>query len=164
VSKQNDFGGLTLYEYSVRGFTTSEFYKDGFSANRGYPSTPDAATIERIEVLKGPAASLYGRGDPGGTVNIVTKKPQAGTFARLQASAGSWDRYRTSLDLNSPLDEQGDLLARLNLAVEDNHSFRDHVGSERLFAAPSLSQRTTPGRPCPLATTEPAGRDWRGPG
>ncbi|WP_422600967.1 TonB-dependent siderophore receptor [Pseudomonas sp.] len=144
VSRQNNFGGLTLYEYSVRGFTTSEFYKDGFSANRGYPSTPDAANIERIEVLKGPAASVYGRGDPGGTVNIVTKKPQAGTFARLQASAGSWDRYRTSLDVNSPLDEQGDLLARLNLAVEDNHSFRDHVGSERLFAAPSLSWQLDP--------------------
>ena len=144
VSRQNNFGGLTLYEYSVRGFTTSEFYKDGFSANRGYPSTPDAASIERIEVLKGPAASRYGRGDPGGTVNIVTKKPQADSFARLQTSAGSWDRYRTSLDLNSPLDEQGDLLARLNLAVEDNHSFRDHVTSERLFAAPSLSWQLSP--------------------
>ena len=144
VSKQNDFGGLTLFEYSVRGFATSEFYKDGFSANRGYPSTPDAANLERIEVLKGPAASLYGRGDPGGTVNIVTKKPQADTFARLSASAGSWDRYRTSLDLNSPLDAQGDVLARLNLAVEDNHSFRDHVGSERLFAAPSLSWQFNP--------------------
>jgi iron complex outermembrane receptor protein len=144
VAKQNDFGGLTLYEYSVRGFTTSEFYKDGFSANRGYPSTPDAANIERIEVLKGPAASLYGRGDPGGTVNLVTKKPQADTFAHLQTSAGSWDRYRTSLDLNSPLDEQGDLLARLNLAVEDNNSFRDHVSSERLFAAPSLSWQLNP--------------------
>jgi iron complex outermembrane receptor protein len=139
VSRQNDFGGLTLFEYSVRGFATSEFYKDGFSANRGYPSTPDAANIERIEVLKGPAASLYGRGDPGGTVNIVTKKPQAERFARLQASAGSWDRYRTALDLNSPLDERGDLLSRLNLAVEDNHSFRDHAGSQRVFAAPSLS-------------------------
>ena len=144
VSRQNNFGGLTLYEYSVRGFTTSEFYKDGFSANRGYPSTPDAANIERIEVLKGPAASLYGRGDPGGTVNIVTKKPQADTFTRLQASAGSWDRYRTSLDINSPLDEQGDLLARLNLAVEDNHSFRDHLANERLFAAPSLSWQLSP--------------------
>ena len=144
VSKQNDFGGLTLYEYSVRGFTTSEFYKDGFSANRGYPSTPDAATIERIEVLKGPAASLYGRGDPGGTVNIVSKKPQADSFTRLTASAGSWDRYRTALDINSPLDEAGDLLARLNLAVEDNHSFRDHVASHRGFAAPSLSWQLSP--------------------
>ncbi|WP_163024983.1 TonB-dependent siderophore receptor, partial [Pseudomonas viridiflava] len=109
VSKQNNFGGLTLYEYSIRGFTTSEFYKDGFSANRGYPATPDAANIERIEVLKGPAASLYGRGDPGGTVNIVTKKPQREAFTTLQTSAGSWDRYRTALDVNTPLDEEGNL-------------------------------------------------------
>ncbi|MCD9569767.1 TonB-dependent siderophore receptor [Pseudomonas protegens] len=144
VSKQNNFGGLTLYEYSVRGFTTSEFYKDGFSANRGYPSTPDAATVERIEVLKGPAASLYGRGDPGGTVNIVTKKPQPEAFATLQTSAGSWDRYRTALDLNTPLDAQGNLLSRVNLAVEDNHSFRDHVGSRRVFVAPSFSWQLNP--------------------
>jgi iron complex outermembrane receptor protein len=144
VSKQNNFGGLTLYEYSVRGFTTSEFYKDGFSANRGYPSTPDAANIERIEVLKGPAASLYGRGDPGGTVNIVTKKPQPEAFTTLQTSAGSWDRYRTALDLNTPLDDHGNVLSRINLAVEDNHSFRDHVDSQRVFVAPSISWQLNP--------------------
>ncbi|MBN6774659.1 TonB-dependent siderophore receptor [Pseudomonas granadensis] len=144
VSKQNNFGGLTLYEYSVRGFTTSEFYKDGFSANRGYPSTPDAANIERIEVLKGPAASLYGRGDPGGTVNIVTKKPQPEAFTTLQTSAGSWDRYRTALDVNTPLDAQGDVLSRINLAVEDNQSFRDHVDSKRVFVAPSISWQLSP--------------------
>ncbi|WP_085608083.1 MULTISPECIES: TonB-dependent siderophore receptor [unclassified Pseudomonas] len=144
VSKQNNFGGLTLYEYSVRGFTTSEFYQDGFSANRGYPSTPDAANIERIEVLKGPAASLYGRGDPGGTVNIVTKKPQPEAFTTLQTSAGSWDRYRTALDVNTPLDDQGDVLSRINLAVEDNNSFRDHVDSKRVFVAPSFSWQLNP--------------------
>ena len=144
VSKQNNFGGLTLYEYSVRGFTTSEFYQDGFSANRGYPSTPDAANIERIEVLKGPAASLYGRGDPGGTVNIVTKKPQPEAFTTLQTSAGSWDRYRTALDINTPLDSEGTVLSRVNLAVEDNHSFRDHVQSKRVFVAPSFSWQLDP--------------------
>ncbi len=144
VSKQNNFGGLTLYEYSVRGFTTSEFYQDGFSANRGYPSTPDAANIERIEVLKGPAASLYGRGDPGGTVNIVTKKPQPEAFTTLQTSAGSWDRYRTALDVNTPLDSDGNVLSRVNLAVEDNHSFRDHVQSKRVFVAPSFSWQLDP--------------------
>ncbi|PQZ86594.1 MULTISPECIES: TonB-dependent siderophore receptor [Pseudomonas] len=144
VSKQNNFGGLTLYEYSVRGFTTSEFYQDGFSANRGYPSTPDAANIERIEVLKGPAASLYGRGDPGGTVNIVTKKPQPEAFTTLQTSAGSWDRYRTALDVNTPLDSEGSMLSRVNLAVEDNHSFRDHVQSKRVFVAPSFSWQLDP--------------------
>jgi iron complex outermembrane receptor protein len=144
VSKQNNFGGLTLYEYSVRGFTTSEFYQDGFSANRGYPSTPDAANIERIEVLKGPAASLYGRGDPGGTVNIVTKKPQPEAFTTLQTSAGSWDRYRTAVDVNTPLDSEGNLLSRVNLAVEDNNSFRDHVESKRVFVAPSFSWQLAP--------------------
>ena len=144
VSKQNNFGGLTLYEYSVRGFTTSEFYTDGFSANRGYPSTPDVANIERIEVLKGPAASLYGRGDPGGTVNIVTKKPQPEAFTTLHTSAGSWDRYRTAVDVNTPLDDAGSVLSRVNLAVEDNHSFRDHVDSQRVFVAPSFSWQLNP--------------------
>ncbi len=144
VSKQNNFGGLTLYEYSIRGFTTSEFYKDGFSANRGYPTTPDAANVERIEVLKGPAASLYGRGDPGGTVNIVTKKPQADAFTTLQTSAGSWDRYRTALDVNAPLNDDKTLLSRVNLAVEDNNSFRDHVESKRVFVAPTLSWQLDP--------------------
>jgi len=144
VSKQNNFGGLTLYEYSVRGFTTSEFYVDGFSANRGYPSTPDAANIERIEVLKGPAASLYGRGDPGGTVNIVSKKPQPEAFTTLQTSAGSWDRYRTALDVNTPLDSEGNVLSRVNLAVEDNHSFRNHVEAKRVFVAPSISWQLDP--------------------
>jgi len=144
VAKQNNFGGLTLYEYSVRGFTTSEFYQDGFSANRGYPSTPDAANLERIEVLKGPAASLYGRGDPGGTVNIVTKKPQPDAFATVQTSAGSWDRYRTTLDVNTPLDSEGRVLSRVNLAVEDTHSFRDHVQSKRVFVAPSFSWQLDP--------------------
>ncbi|MHA6128538.1 TonB-dependent siderophore receptor [Pseudomonas fluorescens group sp. PF-1] len=144
VSKQNNFGGLTLYEYSVRGFTTSEFYKDGFSANRGYPSTPDVVSIERIEVLKGPAASLYGRGDPGGTVNIVTKKPRPEAFATLHTSAGSWDRYRTALDVNTPLDEYGNVLSRVNLAIEDGQSFRDHVDRERVFVAPSFSWQLNP--------------------
>ena len=144
VSKQNNFGGLTLYEYSVRSFTTSAFYQDGFSANRGYPSTPDTANIERIEVLKGPAASLYGRGDPGGTVNIVTKKPQPEAFTTVQTSAGSWDRYRTALDVNTPLDSEGRVLSRVNLAVEDNHSFRDHVQSKRVFVAPSFSWQLDP--------------------
>ena len=133
VSRQNNFGGLTFLNYSVRGFTTGELYKNGFAVNRGSYSAPDTSNIERIEVLKGPAASLYGRGDPGGLVNIVTKRPQAEAFTRFKASAGSWDRYRTALDVNTPLDAEGQLLSRVNLAVEDNHSFRDHVDSKRVF-------------------------------
>ncbi|MGE8496218.1 MAG: TonB-dependent siderophore receptor [Pseudomonas sp.] len=144
VSRQNNFGGLTFLNYSVRGFTTGELYKNGFAINRGSYSSPDASGIERIEVLKGPAASLYGRGDPGGMVNIVTKKPQAEAFTRLNASAGSWDRYRTSLDVNTPLNEDGSLLSRVNLALEDNQSFRDHVGNSRQIVSPAFSWQISP--------------------
>lgn len=139
VSRQNNFGGLSFYNYSVRGFSSGELYRNGFAVNRGSYSSPDAATIERVEVLKGPAAALYGRGDPGGLVNIVSKQPQAEAFNRLQASAGSWDRYRSNLDVNTPLDAEGRLLSRINLAVEDNHSFRDHVTSQRQVLSPALS-------------------------
>ena len=117
VARQNDFGGLTMYEYSIRGLTTSEFYKDGFSVNRGYMNPQDASNVERIDVLKGPASSLYGRGDPGGTINIVSKRPQDERFARIDLSAGRWDRYRSSLDVNTPLDDEGTMLYRMNLAV-----------------------------------------------
>ena len=144
VARQNNFGGLTFLNYSVRGFTTGELYKNGFAVNRGSYSAPDTSNIERIEVLKGPAASLYGRGDPGGLVNIVTKRPQAETFSNLSLSAGSWDRYRTSLDANAPLDSEGNLLGRINMAVEDNGSFRDHVNSERRIVSPSLSWQLSP--------------------
>ncbi|AJE23432.1 TonB-dependent siderophore receptor [Azotobacter chroococcum] len=139
VARQNDFGGLTLYEYSVRGLTTAEFYKDGFSVNRGYMNSPDAANLERVEVLKGPASSLYGRGDPGGTINLVSKRPQRDRFARLDLGAGRWDRYRSTLDLNTPLDEAEDMLLRMNLAVEDNQNFRDYRSGERQFFAPAFS-------------------------
>ncbi|MGL4315100.1 MAG: TonB-dependent siderophore receptor [Pseudomonas sp.] len=139
VGRQNNFGGLTFLNYSVRGFTTGELYKNGFAVNRGSYSAPDASTIERIEVLKGPAASLYGRGDPGGMINIVSKRPQAQAFSELKVSAGSWDRYRSSLDANTPLSEDGSLLSRVNLALEDNGSFRDYVGSRRQIVSPSLS-------------------------
>ncbi len=144
VSRQNNFGGLTFLNYSVRGFTTGELYKNGFAINRGSYSSPDTSSIERIEVLKGPAASLYGRGDPGGLVNIVSKRPQDEAFSTLSVSAGSWDRYRSSLDVNTPLNEDGSLLSRVNMAIEDNGSFRDHVGSQRRIVSPSLSWQLSP--------------------
>ena len=77
VERGNNFGGQGLTEFLVRGFSTQEFYRNGFAVNRGYPNMPDASTLERIEVLRGPASMLYGRGDPGGTFNIVSKQPQA---------------------------------------------------------------------------------------
>ena len=69
MAQQNNFGGLSIFSYAIRGVTTSEIYQNGFPLNRGTPPPPDAQNIERIEVLKGPGAGLFGRSDPGGLVN-----------------------------------------------------------------------------------------------
>jgi len=144
ITRGNDFGGLYMASFNVRGFNTSAIYRNGFSASRGNNSPPDAATIERVEVLKGPASGLFGRADPGGIVNLVSKRPQRERFTRVSASAGSWDRYRATLDTNTPLNASGTLLARFNMALEDTASFRDAIETQRYVFAPSLSWQISP--------------------
>jgi len=139
ITRGNDFGGLNMASYNVRGFNTGAMYRNGFSASRGNNSPPDAATIERVEVLKGPASGLFGRADPGGIVNLVSKRPQRERFTRVSASAGSWDRYRATLDTNAPLNASGSVLGRFNVALEDTRSFRDYIETQRYLFAPSLS-------------------------
>ena len=53
VARQNNFGGLSIFSYAIRGVTTSEIYKNGFPLNRGTPPPPDAQNIERIEGAQG---------------------------------------------------------------------------------------------------------------
>jgi len=138
ASHGNNFGGLQMGSYNLRGFNTAEIYRNGFSINRGFISPSDASNLERVEVLKGPASSLFGRGDPGGLVNMVTKRPQNETFNEVKVSAGRWDKYRSTLDVNRPLSDDGKLLARVNVALEDNGSFRDHVGNQRQVISPDV--------------------------
>jgi len=142
VTRGNNFGGIDMSSTNLRGFNTSSQYRNGMpvaGSNRGFRSSPDAANIERVEVLKGPASGLFGRGEPGGLINVVTKTPQPEAFTRVKLSAGSWERYRGTLDVNTPLNEAGSVLARFNLALEDNDSFRDHMENQRWVLYPSLS-------------------------
>ena len=138
VERGNNFGGQGLTEFLIRGFSSQEFYRNGFAVNRGYPNMPDANSIERIEVLRGPAAMLYGRGDPGGTFNIVSKQPQAQRRTVLGSQINSEGLHRGTLDTTGALDEHATFTYRLNLAAEGNDSFRDHVEGERYNVAPVL--------------------------
>ncbi|MFL9808451.1 MAG: TonB-dependent siderophore receptor [Pseudomonas sp.] len=138
VERGNNFGGQGLTEFLIRGFNSQEFYRNGFAVNRGYPNMPDASTIERIEVLRGPAAMLYGRSDPGGTFNIVSKQPQAERRTVLGSQVNSEGLRRGTLDTTGALDEQADFTYRLNLVAEGGDSFRDDVESERYNVAPVL--------------------------
>ncbi|MBU1284171.1 MAG: TonB-dependent receptor [Gammaproteobacteria bacterium] len=138
VERGNNFGGQGLTEFLVRGFSTQEFYRNGFAVNRGYPNMPDASTLERIEVLRGPASMLYGRGDPGGTFNIVSKQPEAQRRTVLGSQVDTQGLRRGTLDTTGALDESAAFTYRLNLVAEGSDSFRDHVESERYNIAPVL--------------------------
>ncbi|SDA22131.1 iron complex outermembrane recepter protein [Methylobacterium sp. UNC378MF] len=143
VGRGNNFGGLGLTEFTIRGVATGEYYRNGFPINRGYPNSPDIVSIERIEVLKGPSAFLYGRGDPGGTFNIVTKQPLAARSLTIGTQYGSFGAKRSTFDATGALDESGQVLARVTGAVEDNGSFRDFVTSDRYALAPVIAWKPT---------------------
>lgn len=143
ISRQNDFGGL-WDNFAVRGLpgnenTGSATLLNGLAGNRGYHAPRDTANVERIEFLKGPAAALYGASEPGGTLNIVTKRPQWRRATALEAYAGSHDAYRLAADTTGPLGESW--AYRLNVATEDRHAARDFVRTRRRFVAPAFTWR-----------------------
>ncbi|AFJ57168.1 TonB-dependent outermembrane receptor [Pseudomonas fluorescens A506] len=143
VGRANNFGGQGLTTFTVRGFTTGEFYRNGFPINRGYPNMPDANTIERLEVLRGPATMLYGRGDPGGTFNVVSKQPLAERTVTLGSQLNDQGMKRSTLDASGPLDEEGRLAYRLNVVGEGGDTFRDHVETERYGVTPVITWQAT---------------------
>jgi iron complex outermembrane receptor protein len=141
VVRQNAFGGL-WDAFAVRGFAgdpnlPTGYLVNGFNGGRGFGGTRDAAGIERIEVLKGPNAALFGRGEPGGTVNIVTKRADFADHGRLSLIGGSFDRLRGEADINLAA---GQVLAvRLIGFAEQADSFRDTVESNRFGFLPTVT-------------------------
>ena len=140
IAKQSPLGGL-WDSYAMRGFTGdpnfgSDYMVNGFSSSRGYNGLRDAGNTQNVEVLKGPASALYGRGEPGGTVNITTKKPKFAPEYGADVSLGSFQTRRAAVDLTGPLSDS--FAYRLNAAHEEGHSFRDTVKVERSLFSPSF--------------------------
>ena len=122
-------------EFRIRGFTAiADQFVDGFRDDALYYR--DLSNIDRVEVIKGPAAVLYGRGSSGGLVNRVTKKPD-GDITAFVLSAGSFDSYRSELNIGR-LDPTSHVGFRLTGAIEDNGSFREQQFLKRFALAPSL--------------------------
>ncbi len=124
--------------FTIRGFETFDYYREGtrFQSAFSQAGRREMANLDRIEVLKGPASILYGRIQPGGMINLVTKKPQADSYYSIQQQVGSYDFYRTALDATSKLNESGSLLYRFNMSYENSGSFREFVDNKKLFIAP----------------------------
>jgi iron complex outermembrane receptor protein len=140
----DDVAGVNQYsgydEYTIRGFR-AENARD-INGLRGYNSTYTSSmlvNIERVEVIKGPTATLYGNCDPGGTINLVTKKPLDTGRAELNIYQGSWQHLRAEADLTGPLNKSKTLLYRFNAGYDKTNSFREQNFAKSYELAPSLS-------------------------
>ena len=143
ISRLNDFGG-TWDNFGIRGFSSTDmgFLVNGFPGARGYNPPRDTATVERFEFLKGPAGAIYGSSEPGGTINIVTKKPAF--TARHVAEVGFNDRglRRATVDTTGPLSST--VAYRLNLMTEEGDPRSSLLHNKRMLVAPALTWQIDP--------------------
>lgn len=126
--------------FIFRGFSTSEFLRDGIPDRRR--SMRDTANIEQIEVLKGPASVLYGRIEPGGTLNYITKRPLFMPRHEASVRVDQYGLVRPTVDL-STVSEGGTVGLRLNAALEHGGTYRDYSFSDRKFVSGVVGWRLT---------------------
>lgn len=128
-------------QYTIRGISQNEEGQiiNGMRTRQYYFLQPLTANIERVEVIKGPASATFSSVDPGGSINLVTKKPLAAARKEASLSAGSFSTFRGTLDFTGPLNESKSLLYRVNGAYQQARSFRDLVGNKAVLVSPSLS-------------------------
>ncbi len=117
--------------YFSRGFAIQNFQYDGIPIlqdaqySSGHTLT-DTVIYDRVEILKGATGLLTGAGGPGGTINMVRKKPTSEFKGYVDLGAGSWDNYRSEIDVSGPLTESGNVRGRAVAAYQDKHTFLDH--------------------------------------
>lgn len=146
--------GATGYDVSIRGFSSTGndrniIQTDGLPGLAVRFGSPPTINSERIEVVKGPGAVLYGQVQPGGFVNIVTKKPQAEQKTEVKfrtdgyygadANLGDTSGITVSVDSTGALDGEEKFLYRLVAEYEDRNTFRDNGFSESKYVVPSLT-------------------------
>ena len=104
---------------------------------------PDPYTLERIEVLRGPASVLYGDTSTAGLLNLISKRPQAESFNEIGVQFGSFNRKQVQLDSTGKLTKDGEWLYRFVGIFRDSGTQTDYVPDDRIVLAPSLTWRPT---------------------
>jgi iron complex outermembrane receptor protein len=128
-------------QYNIRGISQNEEGQiiNGMRTRQHYFLQPLTTNIERVEVVKGPASATFSSVDPGGSVNLVTKKPLATERKEVSFSTGSFATLRGTLDFTGPLDKDKTLLYRVNGAYQEARSYRDLVNNSSFLLSPSIS-------------------------
>lgn len=119
-------------------------FRNGFNVVNSFwgPLTEDMSFVDHIEFVKGPAGFMLGSGDPSGLYNVVTKKPAGIDKGEVSFTTGSYGLYRTTVDFDRKLTEDGKLLFRLNASGQNKKSHRDFEYNDRYSIAPTLSYQT----------------------
>ncbi|TXF77380.1 TonB-dependent siderophore receptor [Chryseobacterium sp.] len=127
-NSQDSFGG--------RGFVlgNDNIFKNGARVSSGV--FPEVSGLERVEVLKGANAMLYGNTSAGGIINMITKKPRFNYGGSIGLNAGSWNSYKPTVDFYGPLTKK--IAFRVNGTYEYAESFRDVVESQKYYINPSF--------------------------
>ena len=132
--------------FIIRGFPDlGKTYRNGLLATSpsGFPFEMDTANIDSIEVLKGPASILYGRIEPGGMVNVNTKRPLDTPHGALEQQFGSYNFYRTLWDVGGAITDSRSLSVRFAGGYQNSGSFRDFNFIDRKVFNPSVTWRPT---------------------
>jgi iron complex outermembrane receptor protein len=125
--------------FKVRGFfnVLGNMYKNGLMEYR--VRNLDTSNLQSIEVLKGPAAMEFGRGEPGGVIDLVVKRPLATPYYSVQEQVTSYSGTRTTIDATGPLTEDKSLLYRVNGTFFRTDSYRNFVTDRNFFIAPTIT-------------------------
>ncbi len=125
-------------EVAGRGFAfgSSNTFKNGARYFNG--TIPEMSSVEKVEIMKGSSAILFGNVAAGGILNLVTKKPKFESGGSVSLRAGSFDFYKPTLDLYGSVLGNKKVAYRINGTYEKGNSFRENVSSERVYVNPSL--------------------------
>ena len=128
-------------DITIRGFRSARDtgrLLNGMRVSNNWLS-PMLTNIERVEVIKGPASATFANTNPGGTVNMITKKPLDKSRQSINFTVGSYNTIRTQADFTGPLDSAKTLLYRINIGYENAESFVNNIFNKNLIVAPSIS-------------------------
>jgi outer membrane receptor for ferric coprogen and ferric-rhodotorulic acid len=127
-------GNDTKNQIYSRGFVIRSIQTDGGAPmlrNEAFDTLPDMTAYDHVEVLRGSDGLFGGTGDPGGSINLVRKRALPFNQLSISQSAGSWDNYRSEVDLTGPLGFDGALRGRVAMSFEDKKYFYDNADSEK---------------------------------
>ncbi|MBW4645803.1 MAG: TonB-dependent siderophore receptor [Goleter apudmare HA4340-LM2] len=124
--------------YIIRGFRQSGTFRNGYRIGDEFTTVP-IGTIERVEVLKGPASVLFGAFEPGGIVNVITRQPLSEPYYNLAFEAGSYGFYQPSIDFSGPLTTDKTLLYRFIASYQSSNGVQEFVNTNRTTIAPSIT-------------------------